>query len=201
VLGSCMLLIGALYASDSVHATGPARWVVIVLVFVFSLAYCATWGVVGKIYASEIQPAVTRSSANSVAQGLGFFTNWLVAVTTPVLLAQSRFGAYFLFAGFCVLTVVVLAANMPETKGKSLEDIAEAFAQPVGGGWRLVEWVKRLGVRTARAVGIEMNDFGSSGSTSASQASASRRSSGETSQPVGGDTAETVTPVVRLEAA
>ena len=68
-----MLIIGSLYASKSVHASdGVGRWVVIVLIFVFAITYAATWGIVGKIYASEIQPVETRATANSVAQGLNF---------------------------------------------------------------------------------------------------------------------------------
>lgn len=43
-LAGCMLLIGTLYATKTVHPFGIARWVVIVLVFVFGLTYCATWG-------------------------------------------------------------------------------------------------------------------------------------------------------------
>jgi len=125
-----MLLMGILYAANAVHPYGAARWVVIISVFVFGLTYCATWGIVGKIYASEIQPAHTRAAANSVAQGLGFFTNWLVAIITPILLDKSAFGAYFLFAGLSLGTVAVLAACMPETRGRTLESIQEAFHQP-----------------------------------------------------------------------
>jgi len=126
-LSGCMLLIGSLYASNAVHPYGIARWVVIVSVFVFSLTYCATWGIVGKIYASEIQPSNTRASANCVAQGLGFFTNWLVAMITPILLDKSAFGAYFLFGFLALGTVTVLTAYMPETRGRSLESIQDAF--------------------------------------------------------------------------
>lgn len=71
-LSGLMLLIGTLYAAGVVHPYGIARWVVIVCVFAFGLTYCATWGIVGKIYASEIQPSNTRAAANCVAQGLGF---------------------------------------------------------------------------------------------------------------------------------
>jgi hypothetical protein len=67
-----MLIIGSLYASNAVHTYGIARWVVVVLVFAFGLTFCATWGIVGKIYASEIQPSNTRAAANCVAQGLSF---------------------------------------------------------------------------------------------------------------------------------
>jgi MFS family permease len=151
-LSSCMLLIGSLYASNSVHSYGIARWVVIVLVFIFGLVYCSTWGIVGKIYASEIQPAHTRAAANCVAQGLGFvspaalltltvglhhiqLTNWLVAIITPLLLAKSAYGAYFLFGFLALGTVAVLATCMPETRGRSLENIQEAFHRPVMQSW------------------------------------------------------------------
>ena len=72
-LSTCMFIIGCLYASDNVHAIGGAgRWFVVVLIFAFALIYAATWAIVGKIYASEVQPAQTRAAANSLAQGLNF---------------------------------------------------------------------------------------------------------------------------------
>jgi len=144
LLSTSMLTIGTLYALDIVKPTGAARWAVIVLVFVFSLTFVSTWGLVGKIYASEIQPAATRSSASCVAQGLGFFTNWLVAISTPVLLAKSAFSAYFIFGSICLATVVVLGVTMPETRGLSLEDIQERFRRPVGPGGRFASWLRRM---------------------------------------------------------
>ena len=72
-LAGCMYIIGCLYATGSVLAAGGAgRWFVIVLIFVFALLYVSTWGIVGKIYASEIQSPETRAAANSIAQGLNF---------------------------------------------------------------------------------------------------------------------------------
>ncbi|KAH8808516.1 general substrate transporter [Xylogone sp. PMI_703] len=133
-LSTCMFVIGSLYASNSVHATtGAARWIVIVLIFVFALSYSATWAVVGKIYASEIQPAETRAVASSIAQGLNFLTNWLVAFTTPIFLSNSTSGAYFLFGGFSFVSVITLAISMPETRGYSLESIQEGFHGLVSG--------------------------------------------------------------------
>jgi hypothetical protein len=43
------------------------RWVVIVLIFVFALAYVSTWGIVGKIHAGEIRPAHNAATANALA--------------------------------------------------------------------------------------------------------------------------------------
>lgn len=74
VLTSCMLLIGSLYASNSVHGTyGIARWVVIVTIYLFAASFCATWAIGFKIYATEIQPRATRSVASNLAQS----SNWV----------------------------------------------------------------------------------------------------------------------------
>ena len=62
-------------------------------------------------------------------------TNWLVAMATPIFLAKSSYGAYFLFGGLSLFTVIVLAIYMPETQGRSLESIQETFSRPVQKGW------------------------------------------------------------------
>ena len=73
VLLGCMFTIGSLYASQDVHVDeGGGRWVVIVLLFLFAMTYVSTWGIVGKIYATEIQPTESRAAANSIAQGVNF---------------------------------------------------------------------------------------------------------------------------------
>jgi len=79
-----MLLVGSLYAANAVNSYGPARWVVIVLVFVFAIGYVSTWAVFGKIYASEIQPIKTRAITNSMATGGSFVSTLLLPVTTSI---------------------------------------------------------------------------------------------------------------------
>ncbi|KAI1099670.1 putative MFS sugar transporter [Jackrogersella minutella] len=180
-LAACMFLMGALYAAGVVHPYGIARWVVIVAVFVFGLTYCATWGIVGKIYASEIQPGHTRAAANCVAMGLCFGTNFLVAILTPILLEASAFGAYFLFGGLALGTVIVLAAYMPETRGRSLENIQEAFHRPTPFS-NLAQFLRPLGFGTRRRVHpaprelaageeVEMEPCGETGAVAASAVS------------------------------
>lgn len=47
-----------------------------------------------------------------------------------MLLAASAFGAYFLFGALALVTVAVLTVSMPETRGRSLEDIQSDFRRP-----------------------------------------------------------------------
>ena len=76
-LVGCMYIIGSLYAAkNTLNSRDAGRWVVVVCIFLFTIIYVATWGTVGKIYVSEIQPAATRGAANSVAQGMNFVSNF-----------------------------------------------------------------------------------------------------------------------------
>ena len=129
-LSLTMFLIGALYAAKAVHANfGAGRWAVIVSIYVFAVIYCISWAVGIKIYAAEIQPQRTRASATSLAHGSNWIANFLVALATPILLAKSSYGAYFLFGGCSLLTAGVCAVFMPETRGKSLDEIEEVFRE------------------------------------------------------------------------
>lgn len=100
---------------------------VIVSIYLFAMLYSLSWGVGIKIYVAEIQPQRTRAAATSLAHGSNWSANFLVALTTPILLANSSYGAYFLFGGCSLLTALVCSIFMPETRGRSLEEIEEAF--------------------------------------------------------------------------
>lgn len=87
-LAALMFLVGALYASGAVRPDGgAARWVVVVCVFLFGMVFCATWGIVGKIYASEIQPGDTRAAGNALGMSFSFvrppFTIFTVKTNPP----------------------------------------------------------------------------------------------------------------------
>jgi hypothetical protein len=71
-----MIIIGALYASDSVQpASGAGRWAVIVMIYVFCASFSCTWAIAIKIYASEVQPPKTRAAATSLSQSVNWVRN------------------------------------------------------------------------------------------------------------------------------
>lgn len=127
-LAVTMFLIGGLYAGNAVYnSTGAGRWTAIVCIYIFAVIYSLSRAVGIKIYAAEIQPQRTRASATSLAHGSNWAANFLVALTTPILLSKSSFGAYFIFGGCTLITAFICALYMPETKGQSLDEIEEAF--------------------------------------------------------------------------
>ncbi|PIG87411.1 hypothetical protein AARAC_007465 [Aspergillus arachidicola] len=127
-MGILMFLMGGLYAGDAVHQnTGAGRWIVIICIYLFAAIYSASWGITIKVYSAEIQPQRIRASATTLAHSSNWVCNFTVALITPVLLAKSNFGVYFLFGGCCVITVVVNIIFMHETRGRTFTQIEEAF--------------------------------------------------------------------------
>ncbi|KAK3945338.1 sugar transport protein [Diplogelasinospora grovesii] len=129
-----MLLMGSLYAAGEVHAdSGAGRWVVIVSIYLFAIVFNGTWAIGFRAFVVESMPRKTRSSASSLAQSANWIANYIVALTTPVLISRSTFGAYYFFA-FCTLfTTIMIAIFMSETKGHSLEAIEQRYLEDRAG--------------------------------------------------------------------
>ena len=78
VIAGSMLTIGTLYASGATEQAA-GRWAVIVLLYVFLVAFSMSWAVVNRIYCSEIQPMATRAAATA----LGQCANWVRCPIPP----------------------------------------------------------------------------------------------------------------------
>ncbi|THH30584.1 hypothetical protein EUX98_g3608 [Antrodiella citrinella] len=126
IIATCMLVIGTLYATNA-SDTDVGRWVIIVLIYVFVVGFSCTWAIVTRIIASEIQPMRTRAAATSLGQCMNWLINWIIAFSTPLFLAHSSSGPYFLFGACTLLTTFVCLAFQPETRGASLEEVDKAF--------------------------------------------------------------------------
>lgn len=126
-MATTMFIIGGLYAGDAVHSYGAGRWVVVISIYLYTVIFSISWAVAVKIYAAEIQPQRTRASATSLAHGSNWITNFLVALVTPTLLANTSYGAYFLFGSCTFATAIVCWFFMPETRGRTLAEIQQAL--------------------------------------------------------------------------
>ena len=85
---------------------------------------------------SEIFPNSIRSLAMSIAVAAQWLFNAIVANTFPIVndsvLNRSEFNgalSYFVFAFFCLVTVAFVWKYIPETKGKTLEEMENLWQQ------------------------------------------------------------------------
>jgi MFS family permease len=103
-------------------------WLVALGLYAFVACYAMGPGVCVWLALSELMPTRIRSNGMSVALTL----NQLVSTTLTAIFLPfvSKFGyssMFFLFGGFTLLYLLVAAFFLPETKGKTLEEIEAYF--------------------------------------------------------------------------
>jgi len=129
-MGVCLAAIGL---ASSAQVIGP--W----LLF-FMLGYIACFamsvGPVVWVILSEIFPNSVRGRAMSIATLSLWLANLVVSQTFPMmdenpwLVEHFNHGFPFLiYAGFCVVLVVVMVRLVPETKGRSLEQLEHVWTE------------------------------------------------------------------------
>ncbi|KAL6493100.1 hypothetical protein OROGR_032859 [Orobanche gracilis] len=96
---------------------------VVCMIVFFSLGM----GPIPWLIMSEILPPKIKGLAGSVATLANWFASWLVTMTAPLLLAWSSGGTFALYTVVCVFTVAFVSIWVPETKGKTLEEIQRSF--------------------------------------------------------------------------
>ncbi|KAJ5847626.1 hypothetical protein N7455_011583 [Penicillium solitum] len=107
------------------------------MLFLFNLAYAATWGTVAFLVPTEIFPSNLR------AQGNGFgITGWAIGVgmttlVNPIMFAVLTSRTYFLYAGLNLLWIPIIYLFYPETSNRSLESIEQLFSTPSPFFWKM----------------------------------------------------------------
>lgn len=106
-------------------STGAGGMLVVFFVFLFIASHAIGQGAVIWVFIAEIFPNSVRSKGQSVGTG----THWVLAAAItllmPYCLTQFTPAQIFsFFTGMMLLQLLFVFKLMPETKGKSLEEIA-----------------------------------------------------------------------------
>jgi MFS transporter, SP family, arabinose:H+ symporter len=95
---------------------------------IYMASFAASIGPVTWVMVSEIFPNKIRSKAMSVAIVALWVSNFLVTLTFPVILNRLGGGiAFLIFDLMCILLLLFVIFRLPETKGKSLEELENIF--------------------------------------------------------------------------
>jgi len=128
-MGVCLVAMGA-----AAQAGALALWV---LVFVLGYIACfaLSVGPITWVILSEIFPTRVRGRALGVATFTLWTANFIVSQTFPMMdenpwLADKFNHAFpfYIYAAFCVVLVLVVLFFVPETKGRTLEEIEQSWA-------------------------------------------------------------------------
>ena len=119
-------LLRASYGPVASAATG---WSVLVLLCAFIGFFAFGPGVCVWLALTELMPTRIRSTGMGIAMVLNNGVAFLSALFFPVVVGSKGFHMmFFIWAGFTVIYFITAAFFMPETKGKTLEEIEDHFA-------------------------------------------------------------------------
>jgi len=119
-LGACS---DALATGDPADSLNTARLSVLAI-FAYVGAYQVSFGPIAWLLVGEIFPQRVRSAAVGTATLTNFASNYLVALYLPTMIASyGQAGTYYVFSVMGVIALASIYLTVPETKGKSLEEI------------------------------------------------------------------------------
>jgi len=129
-----LMLFGAAGLATIFTAMGFCYWAhvkglpVLLLVLASMAVYGMSLAPVTWVIISEIFPNRIRGAATAVAVTALWTACFILTYTFPILNATlGSSGTFWLYAGICVAGVIFVFFQLPETKGKSLEQIEREF--------------------------------------------------------------------------
>ncbi|PTB68381.1 general substrate transporter [Trichoderma citrinoviride] len=107
----------------------------VAFVCVFIAFFASTWGPLAWVVTGEIYPLSTRAKALSMTTATNWLFNWAIAYSTPYLVnygpgqANLQSKIFFVWFGACFLCIALVWFFIYETKGLSLEEVDELYAE------------------------------------------------------------------------
>lgn len=135
ICGSLGMAVGAAgVALSNIMPVSPI--IPVVSIMIYSASFMFSWGPICWVLISEIFPNTIRSAAVAIAVAFQWIFNFIVSSTFVPLYNMegfgigTKFGHFFVYALYgiiCVVAAWFVYRLVPETKGKSLEDMTKLW--------------------------------------------------------------------------
>ena len=134
ITGSIGMAVGA-FGVALTFGNPAVSMVCMVCIMVYSAAFMMSWGPICWVLIAEIFPNTIRGKAVAIAVAFQWIFNWIVSSTfVPMFNMKTAgdpdFGHWFtygLYGAICVLAALFVWKLVPETKGKTLEDMTRLW--------------------------------------------------------------------------
>ncbi len=135
IFGSLGMALGAAGVAVTSVVTSIPPVVAVISIMVYSASFMFSWGPICWVLISEIFPNTIRGAAVAIAVAFQWIFNFVVSSTFLPLYNMSlgsmeNFGhafTYGLYGVICIIAAVFVWKLVPETKGKTLEDMSRLW--------------------------------------------------------------------------
>ena len=122
ITGSLGMALGAFGVALSNVVSLPAV-IPVLSIMIYSACFMFSWGPICWVYIAELFPNTIRSEATAIAVAFQWIFNFIVSSTFVPMYNRSHFFAYALYGAICLVAAMFVWKLVPETKGKTLEDM------------------------------------------------------------------------------
>jgi MFS transporter, SP family, xylose:H+ symportor len=130
-----LLIIGSTGMAIGMFAIGALAYFqvigvsTLIFIVIYTAAFMMSWGPICWVLISEIFPNTIRGKAVAIAVAAQWIANFVVSSTFPMLEAFSITFTYVLYGVMSILSALFVWKMVPETKGKTLEDMTKLWSK------------------------------------------------------------------------
>jgi len=97
------------------------------MLYIYVCFYSMGWGPLPWVYCSDIFPTRTRHYGMALASASQWLWNFTLTKTTPDMVTALGYKIFLMFATINIAGMGTFSLLIPETKGRSLEDMDVIF--------------------------------------------------------------------------
>ena len=99
----------------------------LVFIIIYTASFMMSWGPICWVLISEIFPNKIRGQAVAIAVAAQWAANYLISSTYPAMMEYSGALTYGFYGLMAVISAIFVWKMVPETKGKSLEEMEKLW--------------------------------------------------------------------------
>ncbi|KAL1432274.1 hypothetical protein MTO96_013594 [Rhipicephalus appendiculatus] len=124
----CMVIIGVVQATKGDEAVESIGWLPLVCLSLFIIGFSCGMGPIPWLMMGELLPLRVRGFATGMCTGFNWTMAFVVTKTFNDMIDLLKpYGTYWFFCGVMIASFFVVVLTLPETKGKTLEEIEATF--------------------------------------------------------------------------
>ena len=127
IAGSLGMALGAIGVAFT-FGVAELKLLCMISIMLYSVSFMYSWGPICWVLIAEVFPNTIRGAAVAIAVAFQWIFNWIVSTSfVPMANSMGYMFTYSLYGVVCILAAIFVWRLVPETKGKTLENMSRLW--------------------------------------------------------------------------